>query len=228
MTLSPQDRLRAATRLIRVATGDEYGDGITVVDMGIGYAEPGYHDIDTVWVFGDWNDKRFYVDKGNRDELITSNVPSRLFNALERLGVQGEWLDEWDTCKECFRAVRTHSDSYGWTPYHVGHDELICLDCFAEMYSDDSGLHEFGYVNDPTMALPDHISDEQLIGWGWQSYNGVYENGWYHREDDPRAILTEIQESLPDHDVVFKIDDQQQFCIRFTAWVKESENENEL
>ena len=48
----------AAGRLIKVATGEEYGDGEVVTALAIGYAEPGYGTDETVVVLGNWNPPR--------------------------------------------------------------------------------------------------------------------------------------------------------------------------
>ena len=216
----------AARRLIRAATGEEYGDGDMVTDITVGYAEPGYgglHSDTAVVVFGNWNPKRFVRD-GDSPLTNEESLAPRLAAALERIGVEIEWLDEWTTCSCCHKAVRTQPDSYSWTRYYVEHDEytsLICLDCFEDGFDDDEGLREYGFVNDPERVLPDHISDNQLIDWGWEKHNGTFENGWYGREDNPVAIFNRINDEADvPVDVVFKIDENQQFCLRFTAWVK--------
>lgn len=216
------DVMASAQRLIRAATGDRYGDGDRVTDIGIGIAEPGYGDEKTVWVTGNWNPLRF----PGRDEPPLTNReswPARLGAALERIGVECLWLDEWAQCAECNQAIRIEPDSYCWTPHYLRSDddyEPYCLDCFAENYSgDDSGLREFGFVDEPERAIPDSITDAALEGWGWKQYNGTYESGWYGREDSPSAIFAKIQEELPEHEVVFRYSPEQ-FRIQFTAWVK--------
>jgi hypothetical protein len=214
----------AAQRLIRVATGEPYGDGCTVVDLGVGIVEPGYGTAETVWVSGDWNNRRRYV---NGERIETSTVPERLATALERIGVEILWHDEWTTCDDCRKAVRTRGDSYHWTAYYVDNDEgTTCLECFASMYETDDGLTQFGFVNNPRRALPDHISESQLGTWGWQRYNGLYENGWHEgMNDDPQAIFKQIRDEMPSVDVVFSIYENSQFYLRFTAWTKVREED---
>lgn len=220
------DKYDSAKRLIKVATGDEYGNSYTVTDMGIGISEPGYGDKDTFWVAGNWNDRTKYVD-GER--IVTDNTPSRLATALERIGVELLWLDEWMTCTQCFQAIRNQADSYSWTPHYLtGEDdyEPYCLDCFDQYYSDDdSGLRDFDYVDNPRRAVPDSISDAQLKGWGWESYNGTYENGWHPGQtDDPTEIFEAIKSAMPEHEVVFRYSPSQ-FYVSFTAWIKPATSE---
>lgn len=213
--LDNKARFDAATRLIRAVTGEEYGDGETVTDIGVGYAEPGYHDDETVWVLGDWNDKPRYVD-GNRE--VTDNRPSRLFDALERIGVQGEWLDEWTQCSDCYRAVRTQGDSYGWRPFYtVWESEITCGDCLIGL--GDDGLHE--YVNDSDRAVT-WCDAGHLESLGWTRYNPAqYENGLHAgMNDSPAAVLAEINEAMPEVDVLFYLDESSQFYVGFSAFTR--------
>lgn len=219
------NNMDAACRLIKAATGEEYGDGDRVTDIGRGIAEPGYGGSDVVWVMGNWNPKRYPRD-GEPPLTKEENIGPRLANALERIGVELLWLDEWMTCGHCYKAIRCEPNSYSWQPYYVDDGECcdrMCLDCFAEFYSDsDQGLRDFGFINDPQRAVPDSLAtDAQLGQWGYERHNGVFENGWYGREDDPEAVFNAIQERNPSADVVFRIDQNQQFCLRFTAWVKQ-------
>lgn len=78
------------------------------------YAEPGYDSPDKAVLFANWN-----------------CLPRNLDTILERLGYAVEWSDEWMTCEDCGRAVRTSPDGYDWTPfYKIENDcEVLCLDC---------------------------------------------------------------------------------------------------
>jgi hypothetical protein len=67
-----------------------------------GYAEPGYTDPEKGIVFANWN-----------------YFPRELPDILERGGYEIEWSDEWATCGDCGRAVRTSPNSYGWEAYFV-------------------------------------------------------------------------------------------------------------
>jgi hypothetical protein len=82
-----------------------------------GYAEPGYTDPENGVLFANWN--RF---PRNFDQL------------LEKAGYACEWSDEWATCEDCGKAVRTEPDSYCWKPaFRMGREDcgLFCVDCFA-------------------------------------------------------------------------------------------------
>lgn len=219
----------SAQRLIKAATGEPYGDGMIITDVGQGISEPGYGDENTVWAFGDWNPKRF---RKNDEPPLTNeeSLPMRLGNALERIGVETLWCDEWATCSNCYQAIRTQPNSYMWQPNFVSNpdenfDGYYCLDCFEKNYSnDDSGLWDFEYVNNPNRCVPDALANnERLEAWGWTKHNGIFENGWHPGQtDNPREIFERLEK---DYDVIFRLDETSQFYITFTAWIKNKEEE---
>lgn len=91
------------------------------------YAEPGY--VAEVVATGNWNAVDTY-DAATRTRVLVSDLPKRLGDALERLGVECEWSDQWTTCGECGRLVRTQCDGYSWTPHYVyGDGDITCLEC---------------------------------------------------------------------------------------------------
>ena len=225
MTLTHAARVDAAQRLIRAVTGDDHGDGLIVSDMGVGTL----YDSEEVWVAGNWNDKQRYE---NSEWITLSDMPSRLGNALERIGVEIYWYDEVSTCCECYRLVRTSPDSYRWTAEFISTDNgivngIVCVDCvnkYPEDYIEDM------YVNNPDNAIT-CISESTLADLGWTIYtgdsdDGIYESGLHtHMTDNPHKVLEHIQETMPNHDVVFVISDTGQFHVAYTAWTKQQESE---
>ena len=228
------DKLEAAQRLIQVVCGEPYGDGMTVTDVGVGYAEPGYHDDETVWVLGDWNDKSHFEElPGGGGKWITDNTaPSRLFAALERIGVQGEWSDEWQRCDHCQRIFRTSGDSYMWKPFYVDfyddgyYDYSLCGECVRDPDFIEEALE--GFVNHPTKVIT-FLDADELESFGWVRYNETpYESGFHPgQNDDARQIFKEIREQYPDRQVVFFLDEASQFYIRFSAFTNNTESEEE-
>jgi hypothetical protein len=81
------------------------------------YAEPGYDQPKRGVLFANWN--RF---------------PRGFDSVLERAGYAIEWSDEWTTCDDCGKALRTQPDSYGWTPAYVEDESgnIMCRDCAPE------------------------------------------------------------------------------------------------
>lgn len=216
-------KLIAAQRLIKVVTGEENGDGMIVTDLGVGYAEPGYHDNETVWVLGDWNDRRPLDRIGRR---VRDKSPGRLFDALERLGIEGEWLDEWQKCSNCYKIVRVHGDSYMWKPFYVDlpDGDTLCGECALDPEWIDDVLEPF--INCPYRRVT-FCDAKVLESKGWVRYNEhPYETGWHQGMDaNPENVLDEIQDKMPTVDVLFFKDEASQFYSCWSAFTKQKESE---
>jgi hypothetical protein len=80
------------------------------------YAEPGYTQPAKGILFANWN-----------------HLPKGIDTVLERYGYAVEWSDEWATCDDCGKAVRTQPDSYSWTPRYredlLRQGDIVCLQC---------------------------------------------------------------------------------------------------
>lgn len=103
-----------------------------------GYAERGYSDpYHGIIATGNWNavDKYDSATK-KRVAVPGDDLPVRLSAVFEALGVDCEWSDEWSTCNDCGKLVRTEPDSHGWKPsykpYVEGDAALYCLACAEE------------------------------------------------------------------------------------------------
>lgn len=225
MTLTDTQRLDAAMRLIRVVTGEPYGDGVTVTDVGIGYANgESYAGMSDVWVLGNWNDRTRYID-GQREVLSTA--PGRLFDALERIGVNGEWLDEWSRCDSCQKLIRTQPDSYGWTAQYIIDDYgYTCHDCAVDGLPDTLD----GYVNNESRAVT-WLTADQLSELGWtDAFPDDYDaaNGFHPGQDDtPADMVTRLRAAGDDRDYLFVITDKGQFDIHFRMMVSDDESESD-
>jgi hypothetical protein len=232
-TLTTLDKVR---RLLTFATGEPYGDGETVTDVITGYAEPGYGSDDSIVVLGNWNTKR-YAHDGEPPLTAEETLPARLADALDRVGAEVEWLDEWAQCQECYRAIRVVENSYHWKPSYVWLDDCtqVCTDCAIGMGID--ALES--YVNDPTKAVtwcePLHLESLGFVKWE-PGNEHTYESGWHEgMDDDPKAILASIRRTVPapteltpaEGDVIFLLDESSQFYIRFSAYVREHTDEDE-
>lgn len=217
-------KLEAARRLIKVVCGEWDGDQEIVFDSGIGYADK--WNGDEVWVTGNWND-RFVFDKINR--RIKDETPGRLFDALERIGVNGEWYDEFERCDHCRKLVRSEPNSYSWRPYFVrlNDGDILCGDCVLDPDWFEDALSEF--VNDPERIVA-FCEEEHLTNHGWSRFNTEhqFENGWHPGQtDNPRLIFEQIEKEFPNHDILFWLDENSQFYIGFSAFIKESEEVDE-
>ncbi len=219
-------RLDAAIRLCRAVTGDEYGvDYERITGIGVGIAEPGYGDADTVWVLGDWNDR---TDYSTGERVVTDNRFSRLFDALERIGVEAHWLDEWQQCSGCQSIVRSNADSYHWQPSYVWvSDELFCANCATGDYLEES-LAEF--IGNPDKAITSWLSLSDLESAGFVRWNHPpYENGWHPGQDDnPRDIADRFESGNPDAEWLFYLDETSQFYMRFSLFYRPTDTDSEV
>jgi len=218
--LSVSERIDAAVRLCRAVTGDEYGvDYDRVTGIGIGIAEPGYGGSETVWVTGNWN---AVTDYSSGERVVTDDRYSRLATALERIGVETHWLDEWTECNGCQQLVRTQPDSYSWQPSHVWvSDELLCRECATGDYLDET-LAEF--IGDEGRALSASlVSPAELESAGFVRFNiPPAENGWHPGQDArPADIVAEFErEHGTDADWLFYLDEASQFYVTFTLFYR--------
>lgn len=86
------------------------------------------------------------------------------------------------------------------------------------------------YVNNPDNAIT-CIPEKTLSELGWTIYtgdgdDGIYESGLHaHMTDSPHKVFEHINETMPDHDIVFVISDTGQFHVSYTAWTKQQESE---
>lgn len=162
------------------------------------YAEPGYTQPDKGILFANWN-----------------VFPTKVTDILERYGYSIEWSDEWSTCGNCNKAVRTSPDSYGWTPQYliVNDCEIICHECLT----DDDYLEYAD--NKPSRSVP---ASFDLTKHGYTQHNGEYANGFHPGQtDNPRAIFKQLREQYSH--VIFQITDVGQFDVHFAAFVKNDE-----
>lgn len=58
-------------------------------------------------------------------------LPRGLDTILERAGYGVEWSDEWTTCEDCNKALRTSPDSHDWRPSYADTSDgaIVCEAC---------------------------------------------------------------------------------------------------
>lgn len=221
-----REQFDRATRLICAATGEPYGDGLIVTDIGIGIREPGYRDDNALWVLGNWNPKRY--PRGDDPPLTNDeNIGPRLAEALERYAEADlHWLDEWVRCDECSMIFRSQPDSYSWRMYGMitSNGDVLCAE---DVTYDDI---ESDYVNEPNRAL---TFDIDLAAEGFTLFEdptadtwkqGTYESGFHHGQNDsPPDILARAHSQGWDQGI-FKIPSVGQFDLEFQLWVRRLED----
>jgi hypothetical protein len=167
------------------------------------YAEPGYSQPEKGILFANWN----YFPRG-------------LDSILEHYGYEMEWEDEWSTCGDCGRAIRTSADSYCWQPSYVilNECELICIACLnghADEYLES-------LENNPRKAL--NVSHGiNPADYGYTQVGKDFENGFHpHQNDNPKKIYDELRKQGHPR-ILFTVDSVGQFDLTFSAWIKSGE-----
>ena len=213
MTLTMTEQVARSRRLIMAATGDEYGDSVEMHHY-TGNVEPGYDD--QPMITADWNDKSTY-DRETSTRTVTDTRPGRLFDALERWcpDIQLDWCDEWSSCGECGKAVRSTGNSYSWTPsYAILGDDFVCHECIA----DDPTAYLETLTNNAHSANT-MLDADYFEGNGYEQHNGTYASGWFDGQtDDPVKILGLLDTDA--NEFVFDLTEQSQFYARFTLWFR--------
>ena len=165
------------------------------------YAESGYSQPEKGILFANWN-----------------YFPRNIDTILEKYGYMVEWSDEWTTCEDCNRAVRTSANSYGWQPSYVEFEGIVCLNCIKR--------HSEEYLetleDNPRTALNTNIDPSQF---GYIQIQDGYENVLHqHMTDDPKKIFADLEQKGYTR-ILFKVDEVSQFYTTFSVWEKEKEKQ---
>ena len=220
MTLTDEQRLTAAQRLITAALGPNARDDQRVVhEYGIGYADGGDNGRSDVWVTGDWNDRN------------GEKIAGRLSEALERIDVNVEWYDTVGMCSHCYRLYSIYPGCYGQKPSYVDmpDGDSLCVECALQNIDEWDILDQ--YVNRPTRAINWlHSYDmDVLTQRGWRDAfpderDSV--NGYHAGQDDtPSELVARIDTNALDY--LFVITDTGQFDTSFRIMVRDKTNDDE-
>ncbi len=185
-----------------------------------GYAEPGYSESPSGLVAtGNWNKIDTYNRETNSHDLI-SDLPARLYDLLTKLGVECEWSDEWSTCDDCNKLVRTSPDSYGWQQSFVCDDNgLTCHECVKE-----GDPEEYLESIEGEDRKCNTISSIDPSEYGYVKLE-EYESGLHPGQtDDPRKVAKELRAKGITR-FLFNLDDVGQFDARWSCWVKIEDEE---
>jgi hypothetical protein len=186
------------------------------------YAEPGYSTDKWCILFGNWNKLDRWNPETKTHDLILpdSEIWARTIRLLEKRA-ELEWGDEWSTCSECSKAVRTQGDSYGWQPaYWEDNGDLLCLEC-ADKYPEDVLR---SYEDEDNKAVPDSLKIDPG-NHGYTLAQRDFENGWYGGQDaDPKAISKALR-AKGIHRFLFYIDNVGQFDLSFSLYIHNDEIE---
>jgi len=185
------------------------GTQTDVNDITEGNAEPGYND--EPFALGDWWVR---VDGDLRE--------SKIVKLLTACGVDSAFYDEWTTCHDCRKAVRTQPDSYGWKRgYWEDCGDVTCLECTAE----DPEPYLEALSGDPNKSITiDGVDPEEH---GYTQVWGEFESGLYGGQmDSPHAIAKAFEERGWE-DFVFSLDSVGQFDVKFTVFLRTTDEWDE-
>lgn len=185
-----------------------------------GYAEPGYGGLDpdnAIIALGNWNEITRW-DRDTQRSITISKIPCKVAKLIEKSGADIEWEDEWTTCDECMKLVRTNADCYSWKRSYVENDDggTLCFDCQLE---DVEGYLESLEGNPDTCATLEVDPTDH----GYVLVLDRLEHGFHRGMDaDPKVIA----KTLERHGIerfLFKLDESSQFYSTFSMYVHEDE-----
>lgn len=119
------DTLSAACKEIATREGRSRIDDVRFYS---GYAEPGYTDNPNGIAVGNWNTVSRWCLK-EKKSVVVDTTPKLFSELLEKLGISLEWDDEWSTCDQCGKLIRTQPDSFDWAPFYESDGETVCHNC---------------------------------------------------------------------------------------------------
>jgi len=130
--------------------------------------------------------------------------------------------DEYNSCSGCGKLIKTTPSYYGDLPNYLYTDcELLCSDCYS-----DNDLIELKLNNADTALNPRQLKNS-LESHGFILYRDNLESGYHPGQtDNPQTISKQLESEHPSADWLFCIDGAGQFDIRFSAWYRESNNDD--
>lgn len=224
----------------------EYADKHNLhIDYYAGCAEPGYDDKPVI--AANWNgpyDHEYSRDYENTANKRVLTEQGKQKARLARLGkwiedefndhVALEWSDEWTSCDECGKAVRTSPNGYEWQAYYVQdpqYGDLACGDCVKK----DPETYLQWFTNDDNRAIPSWlIKGANAAGFDCAENDEYfkdtckrYETGLHlGMNDTPEKALASLHKVFgkawfeENMDYVFAITETSQFYVTWTVLVR--------
>lgn len=161
---------------------------------------------------GDWNDVSEWKD--GRSHSV-DDAPVLAANALEKLGVEIGWCDEYEPCRKCNKLARTQPTHYGWKAdfWRADEETLICGDCVRE---DPSECLRWLEGNDNHCLAIDGID---LEDHGYEALDQEFEHGLYGGQDaNPHKIGAALRKQGV-HRYIFVLDSTGQFDLSFSVHI---------
>lgn len=173
------------------------------------YGEPGYKlpESKKAILLGDWNN--FSKQYPNYYKWLEENY-------------ELEWIDEWIIDYDNDKCYRTAPDSYSWEKcFRILDGELITPDSDIEEWIEYA---TWTLDADNREVLPSFIEFDSEQH-GFQEVEEEYEDGWYHRNDNPEEIAEKLFKNGATQ-VLFQLIGIEQFRVNFKVFYKEKEDEN--
>jgi hypothetical protein len=167
-----------------------------------------------VVVVGNWNSVDRW-DNELRKSVELSDLPKRLGDALEKIGVELAWGDCTITCDDCYKLLNTEPTHYGWQPhYAIVSDECVCQSCLdAEDYlAELEGGECFNNVGSV------HPEDHGYFPLATDLQRGLHSG----MDADPDKIAKLLSGKKIER-FLFNTDDVSQLYSTFSVWVHVSE-----
>jgi hypothetical protein len=209
-----QKIVRAALNSCKTNSGRSHIDEVQLHVNG--YAEPGYSDPESgVIATGNWND---VTEWRNGRSQVVDTAPKRLGELLERLGVELEWSDEWQTCSNCSKLYRTEPDSYSWKRSYVQFEDgdQLCEDCVKH---DPTDFLQQLEGNDNSC----NTLDLNLEDYGYILLEGDFQHGFHQGQDANPKLIAKALRDMGVKRFVFNLDSTGQFDISFSVYVHEDD-----
>jgi len=178
------------------------------IDIYNGCSESGYDD--KMAIAADWNPDNM----------------KRIGDFIERYfqgNIEIEWSDEWTGCSDCYKAVRTSPDSYGWERSWLWASdcEIVCQECYENSVDDIIEYYKNSTDRAVTSDLYQYLEKEGFVCFSPDEYCQRFETGWYPGQNDmPQDVAMDIENSLPEYDYIFKIDSVGQFDIQWSVYLR--------
>lgn len=145
-----------------------------------------------------------------------------LFDAVTDEELEWGYGDEWGTCGNCNKALRTHPDGYGWTPeyYEFQDGDRLCPDC-ADPEEIIEDIQE-RYWNDEAIPLPWFVDlDDTWTRLEGQSAAGILDHQVRNpaANDNPMKQVEKIREHIARVQIVFR-SHPEQFQVRWDIYIR--------
>lgn len=205
--------IKAAIKASKTSRGRCQVEDVTLCT---GYAEPGYTDPESgVIAFGNWNPVTEYIEE-TQSRQTRDDIPRRLCEALEKLGAEIEWSDEWIFCSGCNKAIRCQPDSYSWQrAYCENEGEPICRECINPV----AVLEQLENKSNTCLTL-DNVDPAEH---DYTRVEGEFEHGLHGGQD---ADSSKIGAGLRQQGItrfLFRLEEKSQFYFTFSVWIHADE-----